>query len=531
MAFEKHARTITLLTLLSRFTGLARDAAQSRVFGSGPVMDAFALAFQVPNLFRRLFGEGALTASFTPIYARLERDDPVAARRFAGTIVSLLAILLAGITLLGEVALASLPTSTPDQSLTVRLTAVMLPYMPMVCVVALLGAILGVHGRFGQAAFSPIILNLAIVGGCMLVWLVPGAGDPSDRARIGWVAMAVLVAGAMQLAWMAWSLRGVGVRPALAVRADRQPLGQVLRSMAPTMLGLAAFQINVLLDSLIASYPTTIGPTILGVPFPLDQGSNATLNWAARLYEFPLGVFGLPVATAIFPLLARQASDPRAFLHTLRRGIRMVAFLGVPASVGLMLVAQPLAAAVYQGGRCGPEEVSRIATVLVAFSPAVAAYCTIHLLARALYSLGDLGTPSRITLRLVGLNLVINLTLIFTPLGLSGLAWSTAFCAFVNVALLWRALGRRVGRLLDDVLWRSLAKTMVATAVMGVVVVGVGQALPVGDAWGTQVLRLAVLAGVGGATVFGVARWLHMPEWRWAIGRGDAEPVATDVAP
>jgi putative peptidoglycan lipid II flippase len=529
MAFEKHVLTISRLTLLSRLTGLARDAAQSRVFGSGPVMDAFALAFQVPNLFRRLFGEGALTASFVPTYTTLERADPEAARRFAGTLLTLLTILLAGITLLGEAVLASLPTSTPDQSLTVRLTAVMLPYMPMVCVVALLGTILGVHGRFGPAAFSPIVLNLAIVGGCTLAWMVPGAGESSDRARIGWVAMAVLVAGALQLAWMAWSMRGLGVRPAMAVRADRQPLGQVIRSMAPMMIGLASYQINVLIDSLIASYPTAVGPTILGMPFPLEQGSNATLNWAARLYEFPLGVFGIAVATAIYPSLARQAGEPAALVHMLRRGVRLVAFIGIPASVGLMLVADPLAAAVYQGGRCGPEEVRQIATVLVAFAPAVAAFSAIHLLSRALYALGDARTPARITMRLVGLNLVINLVVIFTPLGLSGLAWSTSVCAYLNAAMLWRSLNRRVGHLLDDVLWRSLAKTMLASAVMAVAVVLVGQALPEGGAWSMQLLRLTVLATVGALVVFLMARWLHMPEWRWAIGRGDAEPAAEDL--
>jgi putative peptidoglycan lipid II flippase len=168
MAFEKHARTVSLLTLVSRMSGLARDAVQSRVFGAGPVMDAFALAFQIPNLFRRLFGEGALTASFLPVYTRLERDDPDAARRFAGTTIALLVIVLSALTVIGELALAALPVSNADQSLTIRLTATMLPYMPMVCVVALLGTILGVHGRFGPASASPVLLNAAIIVGAGL---------------------------------------------------------------------------------------------------------------------------------------------------------------------------------------------------------------------------------------------------------------------------------------------------------------------------------------------------------------------------
>ncbi|MFM7809956.1 MAG: lipid II flippase MurJ, partial [Planctomycetota bacterium] len=195
MALEKHARTVSLLTMASRFTGLARDAVQSRVFGSGPVMGAFAFAFQVPNLFRRLFGEGALTASFVPVYARLERDDPAMARRYAGTLLTLLTLFLTALTLVGVVVALALPSSTESGRLGLRLLATMLPYMPMVCVVALMGALLGVHGRFGPAAFSPILLNLGIIVAAALVWWVPCTGGGGEPARIGWVATGVLLAG------------------------------------------------------------------------------------------------------------------------------------------------------------------------------------------------------------------------------------------------------------------------------------------------------------------------------------------------
>jgi len=528
MTFQKHARTVSLLTLLSRFSGLARDAVQSRVFGAGPVMDAFALAFQIPNLFRRLFGEGALTASFLPIYTKLQRDDPQAAKRFAGSILSLLVIVLAAITLLGEIVLTSLPAGNPDQSLTIRLTATMLPYMPMVCVVALMGTILGVHGRFGPASASPIVLNLAIIVAALLAWWIPSDSDTANRARIGWVAIGVIAAGMLQVAWMIWSMRGQQIRPMLDLIGSRAPLLATIGAALPMMLGLGVFQLNVLVDSLIASYPTSIGSTIFGLQFPLQQGSNATINWATRLYEFPLGVFGISVATVIFPLLSRQSNDAPQFMHTLRRGIRLVIFIGMPASAGLLLVAKPMAATVYQGGRCGPEEVQRIVTVMMAYAPAVVAYSAMQLLTRAFYALGNQRTPTQLSMAMVALNLLLNVTLIWTPLNLSGLAWSTTLCAFLQWILLSRALAKRVGRLMDDAVWKSVGKTFVATAVMSLLTYGVDRMLPFDFSWWGMLARLISLTAVGGGTMLFVAHKLHMAEWRWALGMTDAEARSID---
>jgi putative peptidoglycan lipid II flippase len=523
MTIEKHARTFTLLTLLSRAFGLLRESVQYAVFGMGPVMDIFGLAFQIPNLFRRLFGEGALTASFVPVYARLDRDDPAAAKRFAGLLLSLLAVFLAGLTLLGELLLATWSTGAGDPSLTLRLTAVMLPYMPMVCVVAVMGAILGVHGRFGPAAFSPVLLNLGIIGASLLAWAVPGGGEASARSRIGWVAMGVLLAGVAQLAWMARGLRGMGLRPSFRAGRERAPLLETLRAGLPMLVGLGVFQLNVLMDSFIASYASVRGPTILGFEYPLQPGSNAVMNAATRLYEFPLGVFGISVATVIFPLLSRQAADRHAFMHSLHRGLRLVAFIGVPASVGLMLVAGPLVSTVLQFGQVTAEDAQRVAQVLMAFAPAVAAYSGNQLLTRAFYALDDRMTPLRIGTAMVGLNLVLNVTLIWTPLNLTGLAWSTTICAFLQLVLLSRRLQDRMGSLVDGVVWKSLAKTMLATAVMGLATFLVDQALPLGQGKWSVAGRLMALAVTGAGSMLLVARHLRMPEWRWALGMADSE--------
>ena len=531
MTIEKHARTFTLFTLLSRTLGLVRESVQYGVFGMGPVMDAFGLAFQIPNLFRRLFGEGALTASFVPVYTRLLRDDPAAARRFAGLLLSLLTVFLATLTLLGELALTVWPTPTPDASLAVRLIAVMLPYMPMVCVVAIMGAILGVHGRFGPTAFSPVLLNVGMITASLLAWGFPAGDEPSGRSRIGWVAMGVLLAGIVQVALMARGLRGLKLRPSLRLGTEREPFLETLRAGLPMLVGLGVFQLNVLMDGFIASYATLRGQSFFGFEYPLPPGSNAVMNAATRLYEFPLGVFGISVATVIFPLLSRQAGDGHAFLHSLRRGMRLVAFIGVPASIGLMLVAGPLTSTVLQLGKVNAEDAQRVAQVLVAFSPAVVAYSGQQLLTRAFYALGDRMTPVRISAGMVALNFLLNVTLIWTPLNLTGLAWSTTICAYLQLVLLGRGLHARVGQLVDGVVWKSLAKTLLAAAAMSLATFLIDQALPLGQGRWATAGRLLAMTGTGFGTMLLVARQLHMPEWRWALGLAESEAAAIDPGP
>ena len=237
--FEHHARLMTVLTLVSRVTGLVRDAALARVFGVGPLMDAFNFAFVIPNLFRRLFGEGAISAAFLPRYAELDRDDPEAARRYSGLMLALLAAVLWGIVIVGELLIlgrwAASPAldvsgagplrvgGIPIEVLTVQhvrlgyeLAALMLPYMPLVCLTAVGGSALQVHGRFGPTAASPIILNLAMIAATLGVLPLVHAGSFDEVTHIRIVAGAVLVAGILQLAWTFHALRIV--RPVFAPR-------------------------------------------------------------------------------------------------------------------------------------------------------------------------------------------------------------------------------------------------------------------------------------------------------------------------
>ncbi|MEI6272753.1 MAG: murein biosynthesis integral membrane protein MurJ [Phycisphaerae bacterium] len=540
MSFEKHARTVSLLTLVSRFSGLARDAAQSRVFGAGPIMDAFAIAFQLPNLFRRLFGEGALSASFTPVYAKLEQDNPQKSKLFASVTIALLTVVLAALTLVGEAVVLSLPSRDANQQLSFQLMATMLPYMPLICVVALMGSILNVHGKFAVAAASPMILNAAIIVASIGVSYLHGGMERAHHIQI--VAWSVVAAGLLQVAWMVWSMRGYGIRLSLQWNDCRDSLRTMLTTMLPMMIGLGVFQINTFIDSVIASYPTMVGPTIFGMQFPLMEGSNAAMNFATRLYEFPLGVFGIAIATAIFPTLSRQASNPALFAHTLRRGIRLALFIGLPASAGLIVVRTQLTTVVFQGGKFTVDDTMRVATILLGFAPAVVAFSVMQTITRAFYALGDTSTPTRISIWMVCLNFLLNCTLIWTPLNTSGLAWSTTICAFIQAAILIYLLHARINNLFDIHTRVASVKIFAATLVMTAVITAIAFALSsgmttmasvlsVGTAWGQSLLQLLVLTFSGVVCMFVLAKWWKMPEWKWTLGQIDHDIQVMDGGP
>ncbi|MBU3729084.1 MAG: murein biosynthesis integral membrane protein MurJ [Phycisphaerales bacterium] len=519
--FETHARTVSALTLLSRITGLARDAAMSRIFGVGVAMDAFAFAFMVPNLFRRLFGEGALSSSFLPIYTRLDAQRPEVARPLAWLVLSRTAVMLAALTLLGEAILIAV-WPAPDKeaaTLSATLVAILLPYMPLVCVVALMGAVLQAHHRFGPTAASPIILNMAIVAAAILPWAIGKPDALGPRTHVVVVAGAVLVAGIVQVAWSALALRGTGVRPMKAPPEARAPFREVITRTVPMALGLGVLQVNTFVDGLIASYPTSIGPTIFGVPFPLEKGAMAAMGFAQRLYEFPLGVFGISVATVIFPLLSRQASDTPAFLESLRKGLRLTVFIGLPASMGLLIVRDQLAAVVFQGGDFTSADSARVGSILAGFAVAIWAYSANQVLTRAFYARGDAMTPVKVSMAMVALNFALNVTLIWTPLNVAGLAWSTAICAILQVVALERLLARRLGRVVDADVRRSWLRTLAATLAMGAITGAVAWWLPDQGSWWDMAGVLVALVTVGAATMLGAAWALRMPEMRWALGR------------
>jgi len=492
--FVGHAALVSALTLLSRLTGLVRDAALAAVFGLGWVADAFFVAFLIPNLFRRLFGEGALTAAFIPRYTKLRESDPELARRFATCCVSGLAVLLIALTLVGEAFFLVLLTGadTERNSTTLRLALTMLPYMPMICGVAFLGAVLQVHGRFGPAAGAPVLLNLVLVAAAALTgpWTLQDNQPFADPQRISaavTIAWAILAAGVLQLAWQLIALLKT-TRPAFSTKGVAAPIKQMLTTMLPMLVGLGIFQINALLDSLIAYFGSPPPPPpevassgaeaviatgafgIQGLAFPLQTGDVAALQWAQRLYQFPLGVFGIAIATAIFPALARAAKDKTDFGKITRQGLRLTVFIGLPSTVGMVLVALPLTRAVYERAAFSLADAQHVSTILIGYAAAVWAYSMTHTLTRAFYALDDAKTPLRVSLVMVAVNLALNLTLIW-PFGAAGLAWSSAICAVAQACTLAWLLSRKpeVDRVVDDTVLNGWLRTLGLTAVMAVV--------------------------------------------------------------
>lgn len=526
--FERHARTVTSLTILSRLGGLARDATLSRVFGVGVMMDAFFFGFMVPNLFRRLFGEGALSAAFLPRFVRDSQEDPATARLMARLLIGRSMIVLSLLVLLIEAVVVTGVLAGFLDGDRFGFLAIMLPYAPMICLVALVGAMLQTYGRFGPTAAAPVILNVMLVGTTLLLVPAVRGGVLSIEAQVMLVACGVLVAGFIQVAWSVLALRKVLPGDGTPDQAKaRSSLRAVFRQAIPMALGLGALQLNTLLDGIIASWPTMIGPTIpiIDVAYPLEEGSMSALSWAARLYEFPLGVFGIAIATAIFPQLSREHGNDSEFLATMRRGIRLTFFIGLPASVGLVLVRDPLTAVILQGSAFTVEDTRRTAFILLGYAPAIWAYSLSHVFVRAFYARGEAMTAVKVSVSLIALNLLLNLTLIWTPLGVAGLAWSTAFCSVVQTVVLGALLAGRLGTLLDgDVLasaFRTVVLTVAVAACAWVAIILVQPGSHEGS-WWWQLASLAMIVAAGTVGGIVLACVMKMPELRWLLGHRHA---------
>ncbi len=471
------ARTTALGILAGRVLGLLRDMATAALLGlaGGGVMDAFALAWRLPNLARRLFGEGALSASFLPVLCAQLETDRQRAWQLASVVLTVLAVLLAGLVLVGE-ALLGLAWwvwgGTHEVDLLVSLSALMLPYMLFVCVAAQLTATLHALGRFGIPALAPVLLNVVWLLAAVLIapWFV---ADRAARAHV--LAMAIVAAGVLQVAVQLPALHGEGFRYHYHWRASREAVGRIGRAMLPMMAGLAATQVNTLADSLIA-WGLAATPTgaqriawLPGEPaYPLRQGAAAAVYFGERFYQFPLGVVGIAVAAAVFPLLSRHAArgDRRRLADDLSLGLRLVVSLAVPAGVGLMILARPLVHLLLEHGQFSATETDRAARMIACYAAGVAAYCALPVLVRGFYAMGRHATPARVAGAMVGLNLSLNLALVWTPLGEAGLGVATALCAFVHVLVLLAVFGRRGVRLDWTMLGLTLLRALLATALM-----------------------------------------------------------------
>lgn len=483
----RSASIISLCTLLSRVLGLVRDILCASIFGTGMVWDAFAVAFRVPNLFRRLFGEGALTAAFVPVFTEyMERRGEQASWLLAGVVATALGILLGLIVILGEVFFYTLPRLTPvgaKWELVLELLAITFPYMPLICLAALVSAVLNCLKHFLMPALSPVVLNICWIAG--LIYLAPLLGETKEEMVYG-VALAIVMAGVLQLGMLLLVLRGMGHNLTLTLEPSHPGLRQIAGLIGPVVFGMAVVQVNVLLDSIIAvglSAPPEGAHSfaLLGniFEYPLRSGAASVLYYGERIIEFPLGVVGIAIATATFPALSTYAvrEDWDAFSSTLHRVLRVVIFISIPASVGLMILSGAIVELFFERNAFTPDSTLRTASVIIFYATGIWAYCIMHILVRAFYSLQDTSTPLKVGVGMVGLNLTLNLSLIWF-LKEGGLALATAISAVVQIAVLFIILNKRLGmKGLDGVLI-SVGKTVLSAVVMAVVCVTVLNLLP-----------------------------------------------------
>ncbi len=502
----KGFRQIAGLTTISRVFGMLRDMAFAHFFGAGWLMTAWSVGFKIPNLSRRLFGEGAASASFIPVYSEELHNDPEQARRLANTVVTVLVVILAALVLIGEGLLWSyyffFETRTGPQ-LGLVLCSIMLPYMVFICMVAILAGILNVHRHFATPAAAPIVLNIILTTSLVVTgWVL----KIEPERQVFFIAGVVLIAGLAQVAIQIPPLRasGVSIRPAWDIYSKAFRKVGIL--MGPMILGLAVTQINTLADDIIAlCFMNEKG-------YPLSFGAVSYLYYAQRLYQFPLGVLGISLATAIFPVMTSDAArkDFAALTKTIARGIKTAVFVAIPATAGMFLVARPLVSAVFEHGQFKSDDTPVVALTLSFYAIGLCGYFLQQITTRAFYSMQDSKTPALSAVCAVAVNVVLNLTLIW-PLGTGGLAVATALCSYLQVAILVTVLRRKLGRSILDGLPITLMKTLLATAFMwsvGMIIMTVMSKLPAGRPY--DVLRLAAVVPAAAAAYVLAAKVLRI---------------------
>jgi putative peptidoglycan lipid II flippase len=522
-------RTVSLLTLLSRVVGLVRDMAMAALFGNGAILDAFTVALRVPNLARRLFGEGALTAAFLPALVReLELEGRESAWRLASAVLSILAVVLCCLVLIGELLLWILSRFCPtgsDGDLLIGLTAAMLPYVVLICVAAQLSAVLHALGHFSTPAILPVLLNVVWLAAVLLIapWF------PSARVQAYVIALCIPIGGVLQLAALYPALARRGFVYTAGWRSARTQVWEITRAMLPVIIGLSITQLNTLSDSLIAwsfsrSETATAGVTANeNMMVVLEAGTASALFFGQRMYQFPLGVFGVALGTVLFPLFARHAERGRFDLlrNDFDLGLRLTVFVGLPASAGLALLAEPITTLFFQRGAFDAEDARQTTGMISAYALGVWAYCGLPIVHRCYYAVGDRQTPLRVGLCVVLLNLVLNFTLLW-PLGGRGLALATSISAMLQfVAVTW-LIQNRIGRFL----WRGLASAFVraalATLVMSSCCAWTLDRLRGGDGFFQRLMPVAVPLVVSVIVYLAVARALGMNEL-WLLFRRDKQ--------
>ena len=508
MNLWKTTGTIGGLTMVSRILGFAREMIATRILGAGLAADAFALAFLIPNLFRRLFGEGAFSQGFVPLFSqRLHGEGGMEeAKRFAEEVQAVFLPMLMLITLVFVVAMpafvAVIGSGWQDEpqkfDFAVTLSRITFPYMLLISMVSLLSGVLNSLTRFTAAAFAPALLNFALIAALLLV---PVGGQATARA----MAWAVLAGGVLQfgLCWIA--VRRAGLRLSLRRPKMTPRVMELLVLILPATLGGGIYYISQLFYAYFATR--------------LPEGSLVYLGVSDRLNQLPLAIIGSALGTAILPTISRHVGlgDREGAARVQGQATELAMLLTLPAAVALAITAGPIVAALFQGGRFDAQDAATTALVLSIVVAGLPAYVLIKVLTPGFYARKDMKTPVVIAAVSLGLGVAANFALI-PILGIASLALTTAASAWLNAIVLYAILHARGHFRFEAWLWSRLVRQLVAAAAMAVALYFVREQLEgfYADSAGRRLVGVAALVAVGGAVYFAVA---------WVIGAMNRDDI------
>jgi len=477
------AKVIAGCTLLSRVLGLVRDMLMAAFFGAGGVSDAFFYAWRVPNLFRRLFGEGAASSAMVPTFtdSLRTRTDEETQRLFSVTFTALF-LLLTALTLLIEAIVHGLlwwGEFTPRATLLLEYLVVLMPYMVLICMSAFVMAVLNAHKRFFAPAMMPVVLNVVWIAAVYL--LVLFVDDQAVGGR--WLTLAILIGGGLQLLFQVpFAMReGVRIRPSLDF--SDTSFRQILRLMGPVLIGSAVVQVNALVDATLA---------LVIVPY---HGAATHLYYGHRMMHLPIALIGVAISTAVLPTLSEHVvlGDRERFKRSLMSALRAALFLAIPASVGLAALSSPMIEVLFRHGQFSDTAADQTALVLVCYGLGVWAQTGVFVLLRGFYARKDTTTPLQVAWAAVLLNVVLNFTFIWF-LNEAGLALATTLSGVAQLVVLFAILRQRLGRLGGRDAAVASMKTLAVSVVMGLAAAAAWYFLWPADA--SALVRVAVLAAI-----------------------------------
>ena len=453
----KHIGVISLLTGVSRVLGLVRDQLGAAIFGASVLNSAFLTAFRLPNLFRRLFGEGSLTAAFLPtLQEELHLNRKAGAFALLNKVVSWLAVITGGVVVAAMVLFSQSRRMTGQDDkwyLVADLSVILFPYLAFVCIAAAFNATLNVFQRFTEPALSPIWLNLAMIltlGGAGLHFASTPLGE------IHWLCAGVLIGGFLQMTVPALVLMREGWRPRFDLKISPR-VREIAALMAPGFFGSAIYQVNIYVGGLLA--------------YAISDSASTLMYLANRLMELPIGVFAIAVSTVVYPLIAQHAVERKftAMADDYRKGIRLILLINVPAAVGLLLLSEPIIRVLFQHGKFDADDTHAMTPLLAILAVGMPFFSMTNLTVRAFYSVKDTKTPVRVAVVDFGVNLGLSLSLMHW-LGAQGLVLASTVAIIVQTVLLKRALTKKLPEMKFAPLWPSVGKIVCATLAMGLVV-------------------------------------------------------------